>query len=143
MFYLKIFFTIVIAVMVCFLGLELLNQKRNLQYAANAYLIEGLSISGQVKAQIDVYFSINGEFPSSNQQLGIASPEQYRGQSLTSLHVSEAGIITLTYNKKSGVHNGVIQLKPEPSDTIGIRWQCRTPNYQSLSPCEYNQQLFL
>lgn len=106
------------------------------------YLVEGLQVSANVKQQLAEFYQNRGEFPSSNKELGLSEPGRFVGQSLMSLDVSEGGVITLRYDKKSGVENGIIRLTPDVSNpAMGIQWRCVTPSYQNVGAfmpqCKY------
>lgn len=137
MFYLKIFITVFWAIVVALFSYDYFSKKKTdahySEYSSASYLIEGLSASSQAKHLITIHYHMNEKFPSSNQDIGIPSPEEFVGQSLIKLEVSNGGIITLTYNEKSGVNNGIIQLKPKISKAMGIQWGCSTPSYEKIA----------
>ena len=98
-----------------------------------AYISEGFSASAVVKAQVAEYFAVTGELPSSNAEANIRIPESYAGVSLKSVRVSRGGVITLTYDEKTGVNNGIIQLVPYVGNSaLGLRWQCNTSSYKGI-----------
>ena len=107
-----------------------------------AYISEGFSASAVVKAQVAEYYSVTGKLPSSNAEAGIRIPESYAGVSLKSVRISGGGVITLTYDEKTGVNNGTIQLVPYVGNSaLGLRWQCNTSSYKGIermaSQCNY------
>lgn len=111
------------------------------------YRAEGLQLSGSAKVAVAEYYFSNGEFPSSNAELGLGAPEQFHGQSLRSMHLSEGGIITLTYDAKSGFDGGSIQLIPEVGATAGLQWKCVTTDFRdiaaSIPQCGYEERELL
>ena len=133
MFHVKIFITVSLAVVIT-LGLyEWYNIKRSEKYLAAAYISEGFQKSMVVKMYISQYFSEKDKLPSSNTELGIPEPASFKGNALDSIEVTANGIITLKYNKMSGVSNGVIYLVPDVSNSIsGIAWQCSTPSFNNI-----------
>lgn len=139
--YLKMYLVVVAAMVSVLVGYEWYKKPSSKDYFAAANIVEGISVAGRAKVHVAMYYEIASAFPSSNQDLGLPSPEKFIGQSLTSLRVSEGGVITLTYNSKSGIENGVIQLTPSISPAMGIQWKCSTPSYktiiQIMPTCEY------
>ncbi|MBB3167120.1 pilin [Simiduia aestuariiviva] len=119
------------------IGFQWYSNARTARYEALAYLSEGLVIGAPVKMQVAMYYQMHGEFPSSNQAVALPPPSSYKGQSLTRLAISTGGIITLTYDKKSGVHNGIIELIPSIDARQSIRWECFTPSYRAVPNCPY------
>lgn len=83
--YIKLFITVVIAMSLVLGVYEWYNMKRSKQYVSMAYISEGLSSGAAVKMNIEEYYFETGEFPSSNQELNLPAPEEFIGQSLTSL----------------------------------------------------------
>ena len=141
--YLKIFITVVAAVVVTLAAYERVNKYRYQDYQSHASLIEGIQMSHTVRNQVDYYYNLVGLLPSSNHDLDLPAPEKFSGDSLISLEVSEGGVITATFNEKSGVENGVIVFTPDVENMhMGIKWRCSTPSYKKINVyslhCEYN-----
>lgn len=111
-----------------------------------AYLAEGLALATSVKHQIAYFYAENGRFPSSNKELGLPGPEQFLGQSLTKLAISDGGVIAITFNELSGVKGGIIRLLPDAGNPAILQWRCETPSYKNIGKwapqCKYtsNQQ---
>jgi len=97
------------------------------------YIAEGLRLAGNAKVAITEYYMMNGQFPRSNREAGLAEPTQFSGEALTSLVVSFDGEIILNYNRKSGVHRGMIRLTPDVRATHMIQWQCKSRNFKSIN----------
>jgi len=99
-----------------------------------AYLSEGLSRGTMAKLHITERYMLEGAFPSSNYGAGLPIPTEITGQSLKSLRVSTGGIITLTFDEKTGVEDGMIKLVPQYKDSFtGITWACFTSSYKYIS----------
>jgi hypothetical protein len=113
------------------------SDARTERYRALAYLSEGLAISAPVKMQVAMYYQMEGELPASNAALDLPPPEAFKGQSLVSVGLSDGGIITLTYDAKSGVPNGIIELIPSVDPVRGLIWECFSPSYRRVSTCRY------
>lgn len=125
---------LVVLAILCY---EWYSDARTARYEALAYLSEGLAIGARVKMQVAMHYQMHGEFPSSNQAAELPPPNSFKGHSLTRVAISEGGIITLTYDKKSGVHNGRIELIPSIDARQGVRWECFTPSYRAVPNCPY------
>ena len=134
----KIFVTVFIAVL---LALFTYEKFYKIRYKQAAYISTGLVEATAVKNQIMEYYMTSGKFPSSNEELGLPPPEQFRNESLVSLEVSKDGAITLTFDSRSGVKNGKIQLKPKVRDSLSTQWKCSTSSYPKIrtfySQCEF------
>lgn len=117
-------------------------EREKQRYMHAAYLVEGLQAGAAIKTAVAEYFFSAGAWPASNRDLELAEPEQFNGQSLTSLRVSTNGTIILTYDQLSGVTGGTIQLIPEYRPSTGaIKWRCVTWSYWHIATtvpqCEY------
>lgn len=108
-------------------------EESSKRFKASAYVSEGLAAAANVKIQLAAYYSETGKFPSSNEEAGLPAADHFVGQSLTSLAVSEGGVITLTMNELSGVKDGSIRLLPDDSNpAMGMQWRCETPSYKDI-----------
>lgn len=98
------------------------------------YLAEGLQMAANAKTAIAESYQTNMEFPATNQDVGLPAPTQMRGQSLRSLRLSRNGVISLTYDAKTGVDQGVIRLIPDVRAGDGrMSWRCETPSYANIA----------
>lgn len=89
-------------------------------YTKRAHVTEGLVLSGGAKAGITEYYASQGSWPASNASAGVSGT--ITGNAVTSVAVSENGIITITYNSK--VADGA-KLTLTPSASGGsITWAC-------------------
>ena len=118
-------------------GYEWFINARTERYQAMAYLSEGLAISAPVKIQVATYYQMQGEFPDSNAEADLPMPEAFNGQSLVSVGVSDGGIVTLTFDEKSGVSGGIIEFIPIIDFAKGVTWECFSPSYHSVPACRY------
>lgn len=107
--------------------------ERKEKFLIASYRAEGLQAAGAAKAAIAEYYFSSGELPSSNAEIALAAAEQYRAQSLRSMGVSEHGVITLTYDVKSGVDGGTIQLIPNDSNPSRLQWKCVSADFRDIA----------
>ncbi|GAA3956874.1 pilin [Allohahella marinimesophila] len=112
------------------------------QPTAEAEMIEGFLAGSAVRYAVQDYAIEHGSLPASNADLGLPEPEAYARGALAAVAVGDRGRITLTFNDRSGVDGGTIQLVPIASDALyGMQWDCRTASYegiQSWAPaCRY------
>src|SRR5690554_5211096 len=91
-------------------------------YTVRAKVTEGLSLASAGKAAVSEYFASNGTLPASNDQAGMAEPEQISGNSVRSVEVAGAGVITVTFSTNP-ITDATIELTPQ---TTGGRvvWDC-------------------
>ncbi len=112
------------------------------RFIGAANIAEGIQASSFAKPAIVDFYMSEGRWPSSNADIGMQAPDKFSGHSLRSMAVSAGGVITLTYDEKSGVDRGVVQLIPDASNPqLGIKWRCVTPTYANIATimpnCEY------
>ena len=99
----------------------------------DAEMIEGFLAGSSVRYAVQDYAVEHGSLPASNADLGLPEPKAYARGSLAAVEVSERGRIILTFNERSGVDGGTIQLVPIASDALyGLQWDCRTVSYQGI-----------
>ena len=101
-----------------------------------------MQASSFAKVAITDFYQSENRWPGSNQDIGMQAPEKFAGRTLRSMEVSEGGVITLTYDDKTGVDKGTIRLIPDGSNAgYGIKWRCVTPSYENIATmmptCEY------
>lgn len=114
------------------------------RYLTASYRAEGLQVVGAAKTAVAEYLANTGRFPSSNKQIGLAAPDQFKGQSLRRMSISEGGVITLTYDAKSGVDGGIIRIIPDNADPSLLKWRCISPNFRDIAltipQCSYQSR---
>jgi hypothetical protein len=63
-----------------------------------------------------------------------------KGESLHRLQIGSKGVVTLTYDAKSGVDGGTIRLVPT-SKAATVSWRCETSSYPDIAVlvplCDY------
>ncbi|WP_020209169.1 pilin [Gilvimarinus chinensis] len=109
------------------------TQKHQTGYGNASYISEGIVRSFEIQANATMYIAETGKLPSSNQQLGLSSPEAYADTVLKSIQVLDGGIIRLTYTALSGVDGGIIDYKPEKiGNSRTVTWNCTTPSFKGI-----------
>ncbi len=99
--------------------------------------------AGSMKTAIAEYYATNAKLPSSNAEIGLPAPAEYRGKSLKSATVSAGGAIEFVFDAASGVDGGRIHLIPDLArvNAMGMQWRCETADFalikRALADCEY------
>lgn len=75
-------------------------------YIARAQLTEGLTLVAPAKACIEEYYSENQITPETNDECGIAPPDELSGKYTQSISISDGGIITVLF-RDSGVATAI------------------------------------
>ena len=97
-------------------------------YMARAQLTEGLTLAAPAKTCIEEYYESHQTTPTSNEECGLASPDQLNGSYTESITVSEGGTITVLF-RDSGVADAIagntLVLQAELDDQGRIMWNCQ------------------
>ncbi len=123
-------------------------------YTKRTYVAEGVSLSSAAKLAATEYFSTTGSWPESNNQAGLAYPEDITGQSVDaiSIQIGDAAVsttpsedakfdqvtnIVITYNNKvaqattTGTGNDTVTTKAYLAlaplgavDAASVNWMC-------------------
>lgn len=84
-------------------------------YTARAQVSEAIVLAEGQKAAVAEYYATNGQFPTTNEQAGVAAAANITGKYVAKVEVGGSGIITATM-KSSGVNsdiqNKTVALKP-------------------------------
>ena len=91
-------------------------------YMVRAKVTEGLSLAMGAKTAVGEYYATNGTFPSSNTAAGMPTATSITGNSVTSVTVAGAGLITVVYTP-APIAASTIILTPT-SSAGGIRFSC-------------------
>lgn len=67
------------------------------EYTNRAKVSEGLQLAAAAKTGVSEYYSANKIAPANNTQAGVADAGDIKGKNVTSVEVSGAGLITITY----------------------------------------------
>lgn len=109
------------------------EEARKQKFLTASYRAEGLQVAASAKvAVVESYFN-TGKLPSSNAEVGMSAPDEFQTQSLRSMRIGDGGVITLTYDAKSGVDGGIIQLVPDLDNTYNIQWKCTSPDFRDIA----------
>ena len=85
------------------------------------------------RTAVSEYYVNTGKWPANNKEAALPEPDVYRGDSLKSLSVVE-NRITLVFDDKIGPDGGKIILVGTYNEkTMGIGWQCLSPNIADIS----------
>ncbi len=107
--------------------------KRVLQQARQASLLsEGLMLATQSKLLVSEHYLDNGEFPDSNDQVGLPPPHTITATGVSRIEVSWNGVIIIGYNQKTGIEDGEVTLRPTFSPTRGILWECESRSFSGI-----------
>ena len=113
-------------------------------YVARAQVSEALSLASGAKTAVVEYYTTNGEWPSSNADIGLADPTDITGQYVRSVMIqggtTPQGWISVFFKNQPDVNErisgGVMIL--DPTDNGGsISWVCingSTPNISDYLP---------
>jgi type IV pilus assembly protein PilA len=95
-------------------------------YTIRAQVTEGLNLSGAVKAAVSETYSSNGTWPTTNTEAGLDTAGNIKGKYVTSVAVSDPGIITITYGGQANtkIATKTLTLVPFTSQNGDIAWQC-------------------
>ncbi len=115
-------------------------------YINAAHIIEGVQASSYAKTAVAEYFADRGVWPSSNKDIELQAADKFTGLALQSMEVSKYGVITLSYNDKTGVPNGSIKFIPNVENAGNeVKWKCETHSYSSISTiipnCQFKPQV--
>jgi pilin len=106
------------------------EEKRRQKYVGAAYITQGFSLLSIAKMHVTASYEERGRWPSSNEESGLPPSSDYASDSVSGLSVSEGGVITVTFNEKSGVKDGKLRLTPHAG--MDIRWKCTTPSFKEI-----------
>ena len=103
-------------------------------YTKRAKVSEGLSLAAGAKTSVVEYFASVGSFPSTNSSAGLPTNTDISGNSVTSVTISGAGIITVIFD--AAVYTGgagTIVLTPN-DNTGSVTWACTNTMTNAIVP---------
>lgn len=114
-------------------GYELYTSHKGRELMTAAYLVEGLNLATPVKMQVTEFYYTQGEFPASNDELGLPPPEALSGRSVKSIEVSMGGKITVTYNAAFKKDSSIVLTPTTQSgySMQNLKWVCATDTIDS------------
>lgn len=108
------------------------QHKKMSQNALKAsYLVQGLQTASILKMHVAEYYMSEGEFPKSNEQLGLPRADSYDNDSVRSIWISNGGKITIVYKSITGKDKGSVSLIPEDKNHQ-IQWKCVTRDFKNI-----------
>ena len=113
----------------------------------HAAINQALSSAAPFKAAVESYRRHHEDFPASNLDAGLQSPDMYKNPDVHQVAIERGGVIKVTLTASSGVDAGVIVLTPnlpKNSDDFAVEWKCTTASYSDASDatlglCEYTK----
>jgi len=106
-------------------------------YTNRARVSEGLSLASGAKTAVTEYFSSEGQWPTSNNQAGLASAAMITGDSVGDVTVqSTSGSIVVRYKtlfEEGTTASGAITLTPN-DETGSISWTCTSNMDNAIVP---------
>jgi type IV pilus assembly protein PilA len=114
-------------------------------YVARAQVAEGLSLASGAKTAVAEYASINGAFPTSNGDAGIADKGDFTGSYVDTVEVGAGGVIAAKFKTElEGTHANIagqtLKLTPAGLTSGSITFACTTNIDESYAPkdCVYD-----
>ena len=96
-----------------------------LDYTIRSQVAEGLKLSSGAKAAVANYFQYYGEFPTDNDQAGIASATSINGNYVISVSIAE-NTVSVRYGNEanSRIFGENIKFTADTTDSGNIIWTC-------------------
>ena len=95
-----------------------------------------LARAAGAKMAVEAFHLAQKKFPASNAEVNLGSPDTYAGGALKRLEIVGDGEVQLVLGPSSGVDDGIIRLRPQPSprsDENTLEWTCVTPSYAGIT----------
>nr|WP_281419405.1 pilin [Thiothrix unzii] len=92
-------------------------------YTKRSHVTEGLNLAASAKSGVTEFFADRGAFPTSNVEAGLATATNIGGNSVRSVAVGAAGVITITY--RTNVTPGATLLLTPTNSSGSITWSCK------------------
>ena len=109
-------------------------------YTIRAKVTEGLGLAGAAKTAVAETYSSKGAAPTNNASAGLAAAASIVGNSVESVTIGAAGLITIKYKTNLGGSpsaNGLlVALKPSFGPG-GVTWDCTSANGVTTMPAKY------
>ena len=93
-------------------------------YTVRAKVTEGLSLAAAGKTAVGEYFASNGTLPTTNSNAGLAASTSLKGNSVKTVAVGAAGILTVSFSG-APIASSTIILTPTTSGG-GVSWDCKS-----------------
>ena len=108
-------------------------------YTIRAKVTEGLGLAGAAKTAVAETYSSKGTAPTTNASAGIASAASIVGNSVASVAIGTAGLITITYKSNLGgspTANGLLVMLKPSFTAGGVTWDCKAASGTTM-PAKY------
>lgn len=96
-------------------------------YTKRTYVSEGMALSTAAKIASTEYFATQGEWPTDNEEAGLADPELITGQAVNGIAITGGGQVYIAYNDKVQ-DEGYLILQADPTGTGSVNWYCYQTN---------------
>ncbi|WP_077927545.1 pilin [Wohlfahrtiimonas populi] len=96
-------------------------------YTKRTYVAEGMALSTAAKIASTEYFAAQGEWPTDNEEAGLADPELITGQAVNGIAVTGGGQVYISYNYNVQ-DEGYLILQGEPTESGSVNWYCYQTN---------------
>ena len=95
-------------------------------YTIRAQVTEGMNLASAVETGVAEYFANPGTWPANRTPAGGDPVNLPTGKYVTSVNVSGAGLITITYGNQanSAILNGTLSLTPGANANGDVSWIC-------------------
>ena len=110
-------------------------------YTIRAQVSEGLSLASGSKTAVAEFFQDRGVMPTSNLEAGVSAPIDIFGKYVTTVTVTDPGVITVVYAQPdtNALLVGAGNLVLTPTGNVGsVAWECTAstlPNKWLPSAC--------
>lgn len=108
-------------------------------------VVQGLAMGQMFKVESMRFYNDYGRWPGSNRELNLKDGADYAKKAIKRVDIGEDGVITFTYNSKSGVDNGTVKWLPPVGG--GSQWGCVTSSFpgiaQYIPQCRFEKPVAL
>ncbi|GAA5099973.1 pilin [Wohlfahrtiimonas larvae] len=96
-------------------------------YIKRTYVSEGMALATTAKLASTEYYATMGQWPSDNEEAGLADPQFITGQAVNGIAVTGGGQVYISYNYKVQ-DEGYLILQADPTGTGSVNWYCYQTN---------------
>jgi len=104
-------------------------------YTTRAKVSSGLTLAGSAKLAVAEHYSMDTDFPVSNDDAGIAAGNTYASdyvESVDIISMPTSGTVAITYKGFSNVSAGdTLLLVPSAATIASVKWQCSSSTLDS------------
>ncbi len=99
------------------------------RYVTRAYVVEALTITGDVKVKVEDYFGYLGEFPESNADLNLPLPAEISSNAVAAVGVGAEGAIHVEFaaDVNAELSGRILSMRPsipEAGNANVVMWLC-------------------